>query len=143
MITTKWLQGKNNINEALDIRNKVFNEEMREKEENISDNFDDFAFNVVVYEDDVSAGTGRLLFKDGKYFIDNVCVLKQYRGRRFADLMVRMLVRKAVDMGAKHTYANTPNGCEQLFEAIGFEIVQHKDEMFLMMKSGDVGGHCG
>lgn len=142
MISTRWFQGKNNINEALDIRKKVFIEEMNLRE-NISDIFDDFAFNAVVYEDDEAAGTGRLLFKEGKYYIDNVCVLKEYRGKHYGDLIIRMLVRRAVNMGAENTFAVVDNKIEHLFKNIGFEKVEeYGDNKSLMVKTGDVGGHC-
>ncbi|MGD9568382.1 MAG: GNAT family N-acetyltransferase [Sedimentibacter sp.] len=144
MISTRWFQGKNNINEALEIRKKVFIEEMNLIENiNITDNFDDFAFNAVAYEDDVPVGTGRLFFKDGKYFIDNVCVIKEFRGRHYADLIVRMLVRRAVNMGAEKTYTECSQRIKMLFENIGFETVQSNEQgIHLMVKSGDVSGHC-
>lgn len=142
MISTKWVQGRNNINEALEIRKKVFIEETKIKE-NISDNFDDFAFNVVVYEDDVPVGTGRLLFKDGRYFIDNVCVLKEFRGRYYADLIIRMLVRRAINMGAEKTYTDCSESLKMLFEQIGFETINTNEQgINFMMKIGDVSGHC-
>lgn len=142
MISTKWLQGINNINEALEIRSKVFIEEMNSNG-NISDIFDNFALNAVVYEDEMSIGAGRLLFKDGMYFIDNVCVLKEFRGRHYGDLIVRMLVRRAVNMGAEKTYTECEDSCKILFENIGFDTVQSNEKgIHLMVKSGDVGGHC-
>lgn len=143
MISTKWFQGKNNIGDILKIRNKVFYEDLGKSETSISDMYDDFAYNVSVYDDDNPAGTGRLFFKEGKFFIDSVCVLKEYRGKHLGDLIVRMLVRKAVDMGAENTYASVDNSCEHLFENIGFvKIEEYKSGESLMMKTGDVGGHC-
>lgn len=143
MISTKWFQGTNNINEVLDIRKKVLIEELGINENNISDIFDEFAFNAVVYDDNNAVGTGRLLFKEGKYFIDNVCVLKEFRGRHYGDLIVRMLVRRAVNMGAEKTYTECKSCCRKIFENIGFETVQsNNSEINLMVMSGDVGGHC-
>ena len=142
MVSTRWLQGAKNISEALNIRKAAF-EELKLGKANISDVFDDFSFNVVVYEDDEGAGTGRLLFKDGMYFIDNVCVLKEFRGRRYGDLIVRMLIRKAVNMGAEKTYTECSNKCRAFFERIGFEsICTNENGNHLMLKVGDVGGHC-
>jgi len=135
MISTKWFQGKSSLTDVLEIRKKVFNL--------LSDFYDDFAFNVVVYEDNIPAGTGRLLFKDGKYFIDMVCVIKEFRGNNYGDLVVRMLVRKAVDLGAENTYATVNEHCKQLFDNIGFvKIDDCGNKESLMKKIGDVGGHC-
>ena len=144
MISTKWLQGRENISAALDLRKNIFCQELNMDEESISDFYDEFAFSLVLYEDDIPAGTGRLLFRDGKYFIDMVCVVNELRGRNYGDLLVRMLVRRAYDMGAEKTYASVCKDCLNLFENIGFEKVSLQDNgEFLMAKTGDVGGHCG
>lgn len=142
MISTKWLHGKNNISEAAEIRRKVFIEEMN-LDDKVYDIYDDFAFSAVICEDEVPVGSGRLLFKDGRYFIDNICVLKEYRGRHYGDLIVRMLVRRAFNMGAEKTCALVDNNYRHLFENIGFiKTEEHEDGKLLMMKTGDVGGHC-
>lgn len=143
MISTKWFQGRDSLNIVLEIRKKVFCEELKIGQDLISDVYDDFAFNAVVFEDDVPAGTGRLLFKEGKYIIDMLCVLKEFRSNHYGDLIVRMLVRKAVNMGAENTYATVNGNCMYLFENIGFEkITTYENGESLMVKVGDVGGHC-
>jgi len=143
MISTKWFQGKRSLNDVLEIRKKVFLDEMKTLDNLLSDIYDDFAFNVVVYEDNIPAGTGRLLFKDGKYFIDMVCVIKEFRGYNYGDLVVRMLVRKAVDLGAESTYVTVNEDCKQLFDNIGFvKIDDIGNGESLMKKIGDVGGDC-
>lgn len=143
MISTKWFQGKENLNDAMSIRKKVFCSELGIDESMISDFYDEFAFSLVAYEDDVPQGTGRLLFKDGRFYIDMVCVSKESRGKNIGDLMVRMLVRKAHDMGAEKTYAMVGENCMELFEKVGFEkISRESSSEILMAKTGDVGGHC-
>ncbi len=143
MISTKWVQGKTNLNDVLKIRKKVFCEEKNNNEFLLTDNYDDFAFNVLIYEDEFSVGCGRLLFKEGKYFIDNVCVLKEYRGRHYGDLILRMLVRRAFNMGAESTYSLVGSNCKHLFERIGFTVTEEcGHRKLLMVKTGDVGGEC-
>lgn len=141
MISTKWFQGKEESHNYIEIRKKVFNSEFLMKEK-ITDIYDEFAFNVVIYEDEIPAGTGRLLFKEGKYFIDKVCVLKEFRGNNYSDLIIRMLIRKAVNIGADKTYAMIQNEYIKKFEKVGFIEVNKENEGVLMMKEGDVGGHC-
>ncbi|MFA9423583.1 MAG: GNAT family N-acetyltransferase [Sedimentibacter sp.] len=143
MISTKWFQGTNNLEIVLEIRKKVFGEELNKSEDNVFDIYDDFAFSAVIFEDDLPVGTGRLLFKDGKYIVDMLCVLKKFRGNNYGDLIVRMLVRKAINMGAENTYATINENCKQLFENIGFEkITTYENGELLMLKIGDVGGNC-
>lgn len=142
MVSTKWFQGLNNLDNFLEIRKRVFCEELNMDEKYATDFYDEFAFNLVLYDDDKPAGTGRLLFKDGKYFMDKLCVLKEYRGNSNGDLIIRMLVRKAVTIGAEKTYAEIDKKYKSLFEKVGFEEVSNEGNNVLMMKTGDVGGHC-
>jgi len=141
MIHTKWFQGKDNLKDVLEIRKEALHEAL---DGDASDIYDDFAFSAVVYDGDAPAGTGRLLFKEGRYFIDNIGVVKEHRGKNYGDLIVRMLVRRAVNMGAERTYAYACNGCMAIFENIGFEKTDSiENGRCLMVKTGDVGGSCG
>jgi len=143
MISTKWFQGKISLNDILKIREQVFCEEKSNKDFLFTDNYDDFALNVLILEDEVSVGCGRLLFKEGKYFIDNVGVLKEYRGRNYGDLILRMLVRRAVNMGAETTWSLVDGNCKHLFERVGFIVKEESEQgKLLMAKTGDVGGEC-
>ena len=143
MISTKWFQGIESKRNFIEIRKSVFCEELKVGEESISDFNDQFAFNVVLYDDDKSAGTGRLIFKDGKYFIDKLCVLKKFRGNNYSDLIIRMLIRKAVNIGAEKTYASIDKKYRLIFKKIGFEEIEtDSNGNILMMKEGDVGGNC-
>ena len=139
MISTRWFQGKSNLSDVLSIRKEVFAEENRE--ENITDFYDEFAFNAVLYEDDVPAVTARLSFKEGKYFIDKLCLKEQFKGLNYEDLLVRLLVRKAVTIGAGKTYMEADENLEKTLENIGF--IKASEEETLMVKEGDVGGCCG
>lgn len=143
MISTKWLQGKTNLKDVFKIREQVFCEEKEKSECSLTDDYDDFAFNVLLMEHEIPVGCGRLLFKEGKYFIDSLCVLKEYRGKCYGDLIVRMLVRRAVDMGAESTWVLVDNSCKHLYERIGFNVTEeHEYGKSLMAKIGDVGGEC-
>lgn len=129
MISTKWFRGKDNLSVVLSIRDET-------------DFYDEFAFNVVIYDEDVPAGTGRLLFKEGKYFIDRLCVKTQFQNLNYEDLLIRMLVRKAVTIGAEKTYILAENGLEDILKNIGFEERYTENNVKLMVKNGDVGADC-
>lgn len=135
MISTRMFQGKDNLSQVLDIRKEVLAET-----DNITDFYDDFAFNAVLYEDDIPAGTGRLLFKEGKYFIDMLCVRNQFKGFNYEDLLIRLLVRKAVTIGAEKTYMEADQDLQKILENIGF--IQETKGKNLMVKEGNVGGGC-
>jgi predicted GNAT family N-acyltransferase len=148
MISTKWFQG-NNLNEVLSIRNEVFVNEFNFDISSIYDEYDSFGKNVLVYINEKAIGTGRLIFNNGKYVIDNLCVLKEFRNNSYGELIIRMLVRKAVDMGAEKTYSYIDNTdiisaskIKGIFEKIGFIMDKEEDGKSIMVKYGDIGGHC-
>lgn len=143
MILTKWFQGKENLEQVMEIRKNVFLNEMNLDEELISDFYDEFAFNLVAYEDEIAVGTGRLIFKESKYFLDKICVIKDFRGKCYEDLIIRMLVRKAINIKAEETYSYVEETYQLIFNKIGFkEISRDENNNILMMKIGDVGGNC-
>lgn len=143
MVSTRWFQGTENLEICFGIRKSVFCDELNMSSEFISDIYDEFSFNVVLYEDEKAVGTGRLIFSDGKYLIDKICVLSKYRGSSLGELIIRMLVRKAVTIGAKQTYSVLDLKYKRLFEKVGFkETSLDSVGNCLMLKEGDVGGHC-
>ncbi len=139
MVSTRWFQGKDNLSVVLDIRKEVL---AVEKADKITDFYDEFAFNAVLYDEDDTAGAARLFFKEGKYFIDMLCIKKQYKYLNYEDLLVRMLIRRAVTMGAEKTYIEADENQVKLFENIGFKEVSADNNKLLMVKDGDVGGGC-
>lgn len=143
MVSTKWFKGAENLEIYLEIRKKVFCDELNMDSEILSDVYDEFSLNVVLYEDEIAAGTGRLIFKDGKHLIDKLCVICDFRGNSYGELIIRMLVRKAVTIGAAKTYSVVDKKYKSLFGKVGFKemsIAGNGDSV--MIKEGDVGGHC-
>jgi N-acetylglutamate synthase-like GNAT family acetyltransferase len=143
MVSTKLFKGIDNSKIYFEIRKKVFCDELNMDSKIISDIYDEFSLNVVVYEDEKAVATGRLIFKDGRYFIDKLCVLTEFRGNSYGELIIRMLVRKIITIGAEKTYSEIDCKYKHLFEKIGFkEVSKDASGHLMMMKEGDVGGHC-
>ncbi|QSX05852.1 GNAT family N-acetyltransferase [Sedimentibacter sp. zth1] len=141
MVSTKWVQGIN-LKEVFKIRNIVFANELKYGSSFIHDEYDSFAKNVLVYDSGKPVGTGRLYFKNGKYIIDKICVLKENRKNSYGELIIRMLVRKAVNIGAEKTYAYVDDKYEKLFKKVDFEQEEKVDTTITMVKVGDVCGSC-
>ncbi len=149
MISTKWFRN-NNLDDVIKIRAEVLVNEQKLNNSFVQDMFDSFAKSVIVYDNRKAVATGRLLYNDGKYIIDKLCVLKEHRNMAYEDLIIRMLVRKAVDMGAEKTYfclSNIDISCNpqihSILEKIGFIPDSKENEIIIMVKHGDVGGDCG
>ena len=142
MVSASFFQGIENINECIRIRKLVFCDELNHGEDTLTDEYDKFAFNVIAYENKEAVGTGRLIFKDGKYIVDKICVIGKYRGKNISDLIIRMLVRKAVTIGAEKVYTTVDKKYKIIFEKIGFKEENVDNNKLIMVKCGDVGGHC-
>lgn len=152
MVSTKWFQSNDlrDLDDVLKIRTEVFVNELHFDSSLIHDEYDSFGKSVLVYDNGNAIGTGRLIFNDGKYIIDKLCVLKEYRNNSYGELIIRMLVRKAVDMGAEKTYSyidiadsSSKSKIQVIFEKVGFIADSEANEKLAMVKYGDVGGHCG
>ena len=142
MISTKWLQGSN-LEQIFSIRNLIFRNELGFGEEYVHDKYDYFALNVTVNDGQKLIGAGRLYFQNCKYVIDKVCVSKDFRGNSYGELILRMLIRKAISIGADCTYIYTKNNETRLYEKIGYSIVKTiGNDMVEMVREGDIGCSC-
>lgn len=143
MVSTKWFQGLKDAENFTSVRKSAMREEAGSGQTDVTDEYDAFAYNAVVYEDGKAVGCGRLLYADRRYKIDRLCVLKEYRRQHYGDLLVRMLIRRAVTIGAQDTYAQVPRDYATMFEKIGFDTAEDDGGRTLtMVKHGDVGGSC-
>ena len=98
------------------------------------DETDDTAQQVVVYREGAPVGTARL---------GGVCVLPQERGRGYGDLLVRLLLFKALTHGASLIALDCPADVEPFFRRYGFA----GENGQLSIRAEDVhlshcGGHC-
>lgn len=147
MISSKWFKGTD-TEDVLLIRYRVFDDEMKIDKDLIIDEFDKTSFNVVVYDNNIPVGTGRLIFKKGQYEIGKIAILKEYRRKKYGELIVRMLIRKAINIGAEEVYLNTLPISKDFFEKIGFNVIGNPYDYrgikyITMVRKGDVGGNCG
>ena len=123
MISTKWLKGNDDLIDAHTIRAKVFINEQNVPQEVEMDDKDLGAFHVVVYNDEKAVATGRLLINESEFLIGRIAVLKEERKKGFGDLVVKMLVRKAEDKGAKEVLVHAQMSALKFYEKLGFKIV--------------------
>lgn len=83
-------------------------------------------FKVLVWEDQEPVGIG-LLSVDKFFQIDIVCVKVDKRNRGYGDLIVKMLIDKAFQLGARMVYVDCPAEVINFFAKIGFQKVQTFD----------------
>lgn len=133
LIQGKLISPGGDLTEALQIRHKVFVEEQGIPEEIEFDGIDKQSIHVVVYEEDpewnnrrinankVPVATGRITFDGTTCEIGHIAVLGNYRGMKYGDFTVRMLLNKAFTSGISTVAVNTPILTEIFFGKIGFK----------------------
>lgn len=82
---------------------------------------DEMCLDALVFAGEEPAGMGRIFFDGTDFKITEVAVLPEYRGEKYGDFMVRLLIDKAVMSGARETGLDALPGTEGFFRAIGFE----------------------
>lgn len=119
MITSKWIMGAQGLQDAYDIRTRVFIDEQGIDSSEEFDDLDDRAFHLIIYDDGVPAATGRLFFH-GTYHIGRIAVVKEKRGLHLGDLTVRMLLVKAFNDGADYVTISAQTHAVPFYERFGF-----------------------
>lgn len=108
---------------------------------NKSDNYNS-EYMVVVYEKGIHIGLGILEVDNGVFTIKNITVFKEYRLNGYGDLMLRMLVRKAFNIGANCIFAKVNITKEVFFKKLDFKVIEVVDDNINMICTNDVKGRC-
>lgn len=120
MVTSEWILGSLNAKEALNIRERVFVEELGFRNKEVFDEHDALCAHLLVKVDDVPAASARLHpCGDGLCF-SFIGVLNEYRGQCLGDLCTRLILYKAQQMGAKTLSANVNAAFVPYYNAFGF-----------------------
>lgn len=143
------LAGLNDISECLAIRKEVFGGEQGFPTAAGEDADDSSAIFALAYETEIATlpdgtteerlipvGTGRLVFLGDIYKIGRIAVKKEYRGKKYGDFIVRMLVDKAFAMGAKEVFVGAQKHAIDFYKTIGFEELEdeyYEDEIYHKM----------
>ncbi len=120
------LAGLDSADDVFDIRKKVFADEQKLPDFVVKDDDDNNAIFALAFEETadtkIPVGTARLLFMgtEEEYKIGRLCVLPEYRGKGYADFLVRMLLDKAFQMGADKVYVDARLHAVGFYKKIGF-----------------------
>lgn len=109
MITSTWEFGKSE--NALSVRNACGD---------TFDAFDEKSMQLILFKDSLPVANGALYFDDGAYHIEHVCVVPNERGKYIGDLLMRVLLVKAFNMGAEKVCSAPPESIKPFFEKYGF-----------------------
>ncbi len=122
MVKGKFFSGQDDLSVVNNIRELVFQQELGIAKELDDDGQDAFCMHVVAYDEDFPVATGRIAYDGWEFLISKVCVLKEHRGRKYGDFVVRMLVDRAMMSGATQVKTETFKSIVPFFETIGFHV---------------------
>ncbi|HEY8363165.1 MAG TPA: GNAT family N-acetyltransferase [Tissierellaceae bacterium] len=116
----KWLKGTDDLTDAYKIRFKVFIEEQNVPADLEVDDIDGIAHHVVVYQDGIPVGTGRVFEQGGRYYLGRIAVLKEYRKQHIGSLIVKLLLQKAFEWGAEEVHIHAQTSALEFYKKLGF-----------------------
>ncbi len=132
LIQGKLLCYGDDLSEVFDIRRKVFIEELEVAKEQVFDDLDNIAMHAIIYEESqdwhnetindkkTPVATGRIIYDGTVCTIDKVAVLKEFRGMKYGDFTVKMLLSKAFTSGINEVITKTFSESQDFFRTIGF-----------------------
>lgn len=138
MVQGKWYPMGDDLTVPLSLRKAVFGTER--------DELDDGAWQVVVLKEDRAVGAARLWWADGAFWLGDVGVLEDVRGQGFGDLLMRLLLFKALTHHAALIRLTAPSAVAPFFAAYGFkrESGSTENAVAMCIHGQDVQlSHCG
>ncbi|MDY2657122.1 MAG: GNAT family N-acetyltransferase [Candidatus Limiplasma sp.] len=137
MVQGKWFPTGCDLSQPLAVRQSVFGRGR--------DDLDDWAQQVAVYAGDDPVGAARLWWQDGAFWLGDVGVLPHNRGMGYGDLLVRLLLFKALSHGTCLIRLETPLQVAPFFARYGFREESSCDgQTVMVIAAGEVHlDHCG
>ena len=103
---------------------------------------------LVVQDNGETVAQGRIVQTDGAWFLELSETLPALNSV-YADLLVRVMIRRAYEYGAHTQYVYVTSATEKFYIRLGFEressipATKPKEGVFIKMKhTGDIHGHC-
>ena len=137
MVQGKWFPMGSDISEALSVRQAVFAQG--------EDALDATAQQVVVYREGKPVGSARLYWGDGAFQLDLIGVLPEERDKGYGDLLIRLLLFKALTHNASCIALETPAETRPFFAKYGFIADEEQNGLTRMHILGENVqlSHCG
>ncbi len=126
VLTFKYFQNIEDISEiqdALDIRFKVFVVEQKVDKEIELDEYENTAVHIVMYDDEKPIANCRIIFVDDKIKIGRVAVLSQCRGKGYGEMIMKEALNYLIKEGKENVYISSQLYIKSFYEKLGFEVI--------------------
>lgn len=121
LVEINWYKGKDEFHLTYGIREEVFVKEQKVPVELEMDEYDEIAYHVVVFENNMPVATGRLLEGDKYFKVGRVAVLRDHRGKGYGNLVMESMIKKAAELGAREVHLHAQLHAKKFYENLGFE----------------------
>lgn len=129
MVQGKWFAPGAELGDAEEVRKSVFGTG--------ADTLDAESWNVLVFLDGQPAACGRIRWCEGDFVLEDIGVLPALRGKRLGDLVLRLLLFKAQEHGARRVVLTSPEDTAGFFERLGFRGDTAQDGSLTMHLAGE------
>lgn len=119
------VQNEKELRDAFAVRFKVFVEEQKVPKEEELDEHDEKAVHVVLYDENLPVGTGRIREADGYGKLERICILEDYRGKGAG----KMIMNELENIAAPNLPAFKLNAQTQavpFYERLGYTVVSEE-----------------
>lgn len=120
MFRADWVEGSGDYSIAMGIREEVFCDEQGYSRDVEYDDMDPIAQHLIITENGEPVATGRLFEQEGVYKLGRICVRSQFRGQGFGDMVVRLMLDKALKLGAARLYISSQEYIKNMYCKFGF-----------------------
>jgi len=124
LIEIKHITNQMELENAFEIRRQVFCVEQNVSEEIEMDEFDDDATHILAVIDGQTVGTARWRFTEEGTKMERFAVLKEARGKRVGEALVKYTLDKLKD--SNFIYLNAQETVIKFYEKFGFEVVGNR-----------------
>lgn len=122
MTEFRWFSYNDGIEECLKIRKKVFCEEQNIKEETEFDSLDEKAAHLLMLEDGVAVGTGRITKTTSRILhFGHIAILKEARKKGLGKKMLEEMISRTKETNVEKITINAQTHAVSFYQKLGFE----------------------
>ena len=122
-LVIKKVDTKKELNEAFDIRKKVFVEEQNVPEELELDEFEEIAEHFIAYLNKNPIGCARIRIFNNFVKLERIAILKEYRNKGYGSQLTKYLIDKITKDTQKDVIIHSQEYAKNFYKKFGFKII--------------------